>query len=54
MDSPYGIATDPLPYLVLSYGIGIALIFGYGIFLFMQHGKLKQMRQALKEHDSNS
>jgi hypothetical protein len=54
MESPYGNPTNVLPYITMAYGLGVALLFGYGIFLFLHHGKLQQMRDALKEHEKET
>ena len=51
MDSPYGAGIDPLPYLAFAYALGLVLLFGYGFFCFLKHGKLNQMRKTLNHKD---
>ncbi len=50
MDTPIGTPTNVLPYISMAYVIGATLIFGYGIYLFLDNKKIKQMRSALEDH----
>jgi hypothetical protein len=51
MDSPYGAGMDPMPYIAFAYILGLVMLFGYGFFCFMKHGKLNAMRQALQSSE---
>ncbi len=39
---------NALPYLIAAYGIGFAVIVGYGYFLVTERARLLRIRQEVK------
>ncbi len=48
----YGNQTDPVPYIVAAYGIGIVLLLIYGAVQVKVRTKLRALDQALHSGDS--
>lgn len=47
----YGPQTDPTPYIIAAYGIGLICILGYAIWLFTSRRRLERYLSAFNHKD---
>ena len=45
----FGAGTDPVPYIMLAYGIGAAGLFGFAAWTAVQRAKLRTMLAAVRK-----
>lgn len=48
MESLYGAGTDPVPYMMLAYGLGTAALIGFTVWIVAGRMRLRRLLTAVQ------
>lgn len=49
METPYGAGVDPVPYMVAAFGLGVFIIAGYTLTIYLTRAKIRRLLVAMTE-----